>query len=113
MNDNVRRAPSRSGEYQQDSRPKDYRTHYDHEGSAKLTTTLVHALADAMDRDVTDAGDVLYESVDPDAIDHIFSPTDDGRNRDPGHVAFAVEGYRVTVYSNGDIVITPPESSTR
>lgn len=109
MNDNVRRAPSRGGEQRQVSSPRDYRTHHDRDSPAKLSTTLVHALADVMDRDVTDAGEALYRSVDPEAIDRIFSSTEDGAPRAPGHVAFAVEGYRVTVYSDGDIVITPPE----
>jgi hypothetical protein len=113
MHDNVRRAPRTEGEYRKASRPKDYRTDHDRDGSAKLTTTLVHALADVMGRDVTEAGSLLYESVDPEAVNSIFSTTDDGTERDPGHIAFAVDGYRVTVYSDGDIVITPPEQRTR
>lgn len=113
MHDNVRRVPGHGGGYQQASRSKDYRTRHDPESPAKLTTTLVHALADAMNRDVSETGPLLYDSVDPTAVDRIFSPNDDGATRDPGHVAFAVDGYRVTVYSNGDIVITPPGAPTR
>lgn len=113
MRDNVRRVPRDAGTNDQRSPSKDYHTTHDREGTAKLTTTLVHALADVMDRDVTDAGSLLYDSVDPNAIDRIFSPTGDGSPRAPGHVAFVVDGYRVTVYSDGDVVITPPAARSR
>jgi len=102
-------SPGRAGgQYKQLSSPKDYHTQHDTEGAAKLSTTVIHALADLMERDVTDVGFVLYDSIDPDALDKIFSSTDDGTSRSPGHVAFTVDGYRVTVYSDGHIVITPP-----
>lgn len=87
------------------------RTHYGHhdvDGSARLSTTVVHELAHVMDVDVTDTGFTLSESVDPDALDRLFKPRPDGTPRPPGHIAFQVRGYRVTVYSSGDIVITPP-----
>jgi hypothetical protein len=86
----------------------DYHVYHDPESSARLSTTVVHALADVMGVDVTDTGFALYDSVDPDALDQIFSPRGDESPRAPGHVAFTVEGYRVTVYSTGEIVITPP-----
>lgn len=92
---------------------QDYHVYHDPESSARVSTTVVHALADAMGVDVTDTGFSLYDSVDPDALDTIFAQTSTGKPRPPGHVAFSVEGYRVTVYSTGHIVITPPVGPPR
>jgi len=75
---------------------------------AKLSTTVAHALADVMGENVTQTEFTLFECIDPDALDAIFSPLEDGSERCSGHVAFNVRGYQVTVYSSGHIVITPP-----
>jgi len=84
-----------------------YVTTHDPDGTSKLSTTVIHALADVMGSDVSETGFTLYDSVDPDALDRIFAPGDD-RDREGGHVAFTVQHYRVTVYGDGRIVITPP-----
>jgi hypothetical protein len=86
---------------------RDYYAFHDWDGAARLSTTVVHALADVMGRDATDAGFVLSNSVDPTALDRIFERPRDGSPT--GHVAFTVEGHRVTVYCDGRIVITPPQ----
>lgn len=74
-------------------------------GPAKVSTTLVHALADVMGQDVTDTDFCLYDSIDPDALNRLFA------NRPGGHVAFGVNGYAVTVYGDGRVVITEPPST--
>jgi len=102
MRNDVKRCQSTSGT---PAPPDTYRVHHDPDGSAKLSTTVIHALADAMGIDVTDTGFSLYDTIDPDALDRLFSGDDFAA---PGHVAFTVEGYRVTVYSDGHIVVTPP-----
>lgn len=99
-------------EYATYADPNFYAFH-DPDSPAKLSTTIVHALADAMARDVTDTGFSLYDSVDPDALDQIFDFKGDGTPRPPGHIAFTVQGYRITVYSWGPIVITPPVPEER
>lgn len=76
---------------------------------AKLSTTVAHALADVMGEDVTQTEFTLFECIEPDALDALFSPLEDGSERCSGHVAFNVRGYQVTVYSSGHIVITPPD----
>lgn len=78
---------------------------HDAGSTARLSTTVVHALADAMGADVTDAERSLRDRVDPAALDLLFP---DSHGRSPGHVAFSVRGYRTTVYSSGEIVIDPP-----
>jgi hypothetical protein len=84
-----------------------YVTTHDPDGPSKRSTTVIHALADVMGADVSETSFRLYDSVDPDALDRIFASTD-GNTAVGGHVAFTVEGYRVTVYEDGRIVITPP-----
>ena len=91
---------------------RDIVARHDPNGQARLSTTLVHALADAMGVDVTDSDFVLADSIDPDALDVIFRPMQSAGSTYRGHVAFSIEGYRVTVYSDGEIVITPPTGST-
>lgn len=98
--------PQRSGARQ--SPPANCYAYHDHNGSARLSTTVAHALADAMGVDVTQTEFSLYDAFDPDALDRIFAPLADGTERATGHVAFCVMGYQVTVYHNGHIVITPP-----
>ncbi|QLG29671.1 hypothetical protein HUG10_18865 (plasmid) [Halorarum halophilum] len=100
--------PPRTCERPRTRQPNTYYVHHDPTGSADLTTTIVHALADVMGEDVTGTEFPLYDSVDPDALDRLFAPKTDGTPRPPGHVAFSVQDYRVTVYSSGEIAITPP-----
>lgn len=89
-----------------------HHAYHDANGTAKLSTTVVHALADVTGMDVTDVEASLAESIDPEGLDRLFSKRDDRRSPG-GHVAFSVRGYPVTVYSNGQIVITPPENAHR
>jgi len=85
-----------------------YYVKHDFDGSAELTTTLAHAISDVTGVDVTDAGFTLNDYVDPEALDSLFRPRDDGTVRIDGHLSFAVWGYQVTVYSDGQIAIVPP-----
>lgn len=86
-----------------------YFVKHDFEGSAKLTTTLAHALSDVSGIDVTDTGFTLYDHVEPDALDQLFKPTKDGHPRMNGMLTFTVWGYQATVYSDGQIAIRPPQ----
>lgn len=91
------------------ARPREHHAYHDSSGTAKLSTTVVHALADVMGEDVTDASFVLHDSVDPDALDRLFANVNSEEQQAPGHAAFTIHGYQVTVYGTGEIVITPPE----
>jgi hypothetical protein len=61
--------------------------------------------------DVTDTGFTLNDHVDPDALDQLFKPKDDGTPRMNGHLTFTVWGNQVTVYSDGQIAIVPPQQA--
>lgn len=92
-----------------------YRTYYarhDVDGPAEYSTTVVHALADVLGVDISEAGAELYDAVDPDALNLLFRHREDGR-RTPGHVCFQVWDCYVTAYADGEIVVeTPVDEST-
>ena len=81
---------------------------HDPEGTATITTTIVHAIASIADTDVSQGEFSLYDSVDPDALDRLFSRKADGTERSGGHVAFSALEHEVYVYANGDVIIYPP-----
>ncbi|MFC7045722.1 HalOD1 output domain-containing protein [Halobacteriaceae archaeon GCM10025711] len=85
---------------------------HDWDGPARLSTTVVHALADAMNADPTEMSFALYDTVDPDALDALFRPTADGVARS-GELTFTVEDYRVTIWSDGRIVVDAPAAVGR
>ena len=53
----------------------------------------------------------LYEVVEPDALDRIFAPTGPAgaETTRTGYVVFSYEGCSVRVYSDRQVVVTPPE----
>jgi len=86
-----------------------YYTQHDFDGPAKLSTTVVHAVADVAGAEMTETESTLFQHVDPDSLDDLFSPAGPNAPRTNGHVSFTVWGHEVTVYSNGRIVIVPPQ----
>lgn len=102
----VSRPPQQQQPPQQTQR---YYVTHDFEGAAELTTTLVHALADVTGLDMTEAEATVEECVDRDALDRLFAPLSDGTPRANSQLGFTAWGHQVTVYSNGQIAIAPPE----
>ncbi|MFC4542271.1 HalOD1 output domain-containing protein [Halosolutus amylolyticus] len=102
-----------TGDYQYDQTNDRYVFHHDSEGTATITATIVHALASIAETDVSQGEFSLYDSVDPDALDRIFSKKADGTERSGGHVAFTALEHEVFVYANGDVIIYPPSGSRR
>ncbi|MFC7045720.1 HalOD1 output domain-containing protein [Halobacteriaceae archaeon GCM10025711] len=88
-----------------------YTAEHDWDGPARLSTTVIHLLSDALDLDVTNSGFSLNDSIDPSALDTIFRPKADGLPREGGHVAFTVRGSEVTVYSDGYVEVAVPAPS--
>lgn len=93
--------------------PQPYYVTHDFDGAGELTTTLVHAIADVADVDVTQAEFRLSDYVDPDALNRLFQPSGNGTAQVDGHVSFTVWGNQVTIYHDGQIVISPPAQSLR
>jgi len=88
-----------------------YVVQHDFDGSAKLTTTLAHAISDVSGIDVTGTGFTLYDHVDPEALDQLFKPKADGSPRMSGQLTFTIWSHQVTVYSDGRIAIVPPRQA--
>ncbi|GAB3041225.1 HalOD1 output domain-containing protein [Natronobiforma cellulositropha] len=89
-----------------------YRACHDPNGTANLSTTVSHALADCLGIDVTESTAFLHDNVDPDALDTLFQPRPNGTPRTGGMLSFFVHDYFVTVYSDGEILIEPPSPDT-
>ncbi len=88
-----------------------YHTTHDWADAEPLSTTLMTAIADAMDEDPREIGP-LYEQFDPDALDGLFSSRPDERPPRGSHIGFTFEGYHVFVQSDGLIAIHPPDEGT-
>ncbi len=71
----------------------------------QLSTAVVMALADVAGVDPAEIGVPLYDVIDPDALDNIFSDKHDGTPRKGGNVVFTILNYEVTVQSYGEISI--------
>jgi len=106
---NETHAKSHSQQQYQVRDTQTYFVKHDFDGTAELTTTLAHALSDVSGVDVTDTGFTLYDYIDPDALDQLFKPRDDSAQRINGMLTFTVWGHQVTVYSDGQIAIVPPQ----
>ncbi|MWV38244.1 HalOD1 output domain-containing protein [Natrialba sp. INN-245] len=100
-----------TGDLQYDQPNDRYVFHHDGDGTATITTTIVHAIASIADIDVSQGEFSLYDSVDPDALDRLFGKKADGTERTGGHVAFTALEHEVYVYANGDVIIYPPSAS--
>jgi len=90
-----------------------YHTHHDFDGSAHISTTIVHALADVAGADVTETEFALNDYVDSRALDRLFASKGDGMPRQGGTLTLTVSGYQVTIYGTGQIVIQPPRGQPR
>ncbi|WP_408958738.1 HalOD1 output domain-containing protein [Natrinema sp. 74] len=51
----------------------------------------------------------LYEVINPEALDSLFEPRENGRKRPTGRVEFPFCGYQVVVTSDGDVTVSDPE----
>jgi hypothetical protein len=70
-----------------------------------VSTAVVAAVAEVADGDLLD-DEVLYDVVDPDALDYLF----DGRRGD-GRVVFELRGCRVEIAASDDLFVYAPDES--
>jgi hypothetical protein len=66
--------------------------------------SVVERIAEAENTDPVNLDTPLYDAIDPDALDALFSPVDEARSL-PGQVTFSYYGYTVTVDSSGDVAL--------
>ena len=79
---------------------------HDFDGPATLSTTLVHAVSEATNTDVSNAEETLSHQVDLQAIDYLFRPVKNESPRAHGHLSISVWGHDVTIYGDGRILIS-------
>lgn len=75
-----------------------------------LTESVVLAVADAVDADPLDL-EPLHDSVDPDALDQLFTSTGDQADSVRGRVEFRYADCDVAVHADGHVVATPVEAA--
>lgn len=92
-----------------------------HEGRSnadeRLSIRVINAIAEHEGTTPTEIRPVLYDIIDPDALDSLFSATYRGEARANGNVEFQYGPHKVTVHSDGRIEIehvrdSQPFSST-
>lgn len=71
-------------------------------GDSSVSLTVIEALAEAQGVSPTDIDTPLYETVDPEALETLFEPTDDSAT---GRVVFEIEGFEVTVTASHDVFV--------
>lgn len=82
-----------------------YRVHYDRD-SGDLTITITEALVAVGDLDPIDIIDNFSKYADPDALNRLFRHLPNGEPRATGgYVHLVIEGYDVTIRSDGIIEI--------
>jgi hypothetical protein len=77
--------------------------------SESLSTAIVDTLAEAKGVDPLEL-DPLYDVVDPDALDALFSPSDESDDSRFGRVTFRTSGYEVEATSTGRVHVTRLEA---
>lgn len=84
-----------------------YRTNHDSGAGRRLSTSIVLAVSAALDTDPLDLEPQLYDVLDPDALDSLFSAESSGS--EPRRVSFSIAECNVTVKSDGQICVKPSE----
>lgn len=80
-----------------------HRSRHDVHGDEELSTSVLLALDTLPEFDIESGSAVVFDHIDLDALDDIFSPVN-GQPRS-GHVTFAAGDYEVTATSDGEITI--------
>lgn len=85
-----------------------YHVRYEPAGPASLEFAVIKAVGELAGVRETALGDVLYDCVDPDALDALFAPSEDGSPTPSAGVWFRFAGHWVVARTDGDIAIYPP-----
>lgn len=80
-----------------------YHTAPDSPDAVELSTSILLALDSIPGYDIEDSETVVFDHIDLDALDELFSPVD-GNPRN-GQVTFDIEQYEVTATAAGEITI--------
>ncbi|WP_049972134.1 HalOD1 output domain-containing protein [Haladaptatus cibarius] len=75
----------------------------------RVSTRVIRGIEEIVGAD-DDRRTWLYDSVDPDALDALFSQKHSGGNREDGKVVFTAKGCEVVVHGDGEIHIYASET---
>ncbi len=77
--------------------------------SIPLSFKIINAIAEREGVEPTEIEppeyEALYDVLNPEALDALFAPREDGTPRSSGRVTFSYCGYDVVVTSDGDVEI--------
>lgn len=105
MTDEFDRASDVDPEY--DPATGAYRVRHDFDGEGRLSLTIVVALERVADDDPDREPGSLFEAVEPDGLDMLFTSGEPFPLRNRGELRFPVGDYEVTVHAHGRIEIRP------
>jgi hypothetical protein len=74
------------------------------EATHDISEAVVLAVAEAKGVDPLELTPPLYDVIDPDALEHIFTPIST-ENRMKAQVSFVYTGYKVTVFGDGSVTV--------
>jgi Halobacterial output domain 1 len=72
---------------------------------------IIEAVANAADTSHHELP-LLYEAVDPEALNHLFASDYGGTTRAPGQVTIEYAGYEVVVSSSDDVTVSPLDAAS-
>ncbi|WP_161972983.1 HalOD1 output domain-containing protein [Halostella pelagica] len=75
-----------------------------------IAETVIWAVAEAKDVDPLELGELLYDAIDPDALEQLFSGETDGSFE--RRVVFTLAGCDVTVSGDQRVVVRAPAETT-
>ena len=79
-----------------------YRMNHEIEPGESVSMAVIDAISSTANRDPASMRP-LAEMLDPDALDALFAPRENGEQRPGGEVSFIYSGYRVTI-QNGEFI---------
>lgn len=80
------------------------RREFDWDGPKPASVAVVEALEEFTGRDARSFSP-LYDVVDADALDSLFVSTDETDRQNSGHLTLLVDESRVTLHSDGSLVV--------
>jgi hypothetical protein len=72
------------------------------------STNVIEAVAEVADCDPLAGDCVLYDVIDPDALDRLFADRDAGTGLTAGKVVFSLQGCRIEACADGELVVHEP-----
>lgn len=101
---------STSPEYVEEVEKGVFRTHHDF-GTDAIAITIAVALNEVADEDAVDIIDEFSQYADPDALNRLFRPLQNGQDRrNGGRIVLYITGYMITIQSDGEILIREAEA---